>query len=479
VNTEVIWRPQVGPQHALIKCPFPEILFGGARGGGKTDGVLGKFAIKEARYGRGFNAVFFRREMPQADDLIERAKEIYVPTGARWRDQSKQFVMPHGGRIRFRPLENTAAAAKYQGQNITDIAVEEAGNFPSSAPIDMLFGTLRSKAGVPAQMVLTANPGGPGQQWIKARFVDPAPLGLEPLPRTKIDGTPLQHRAIFIPSKLRDNRLLTQADPGYEDRLHLSGPPELVRAWIDGDWDAIFGAFFPEFSTKRHVIAPRELPSHWPRFRSFDWGSARPFSVGWWAVSDGSVPDIARGCIVRYREWYGMQPGQPNVGLRMTAEAIAAGIRQREADDPGGPMLGVADPAIFTEDGGPSIAMRMSAAPYNVIWRAADNKRVPGRGAMGGWDLVRQRLIGDVDDKPMILLFSTCRDLIRTLPALQHDAARAEDVDTDNEDHAADECRYACASRPWIRDAVKPKVRDSWADAFDRDSEEASGWRIS
>jgi hypothetical protein len=149
-----------------------------------------------------------------------------------------------------------------------------------------------------------------------------------------------------------------------------------------------------------------------------------------------------------------------------------------EADDPGGPMLGVADPAIFTEDGGPSIAMRMSAAPHNVIWRAADNKRVPGRGAMGGWDLVRQRLIGDVDDKPMILLFSTCRDLIRTLPALQHDAARAEDVDTDNEDHAADECRYACASRPWIRDAVKPQVRDSWADAFDRDSEEASGWRI-
>src|SRR6187200_194636 len=90
---EVVWRPQRGPQHSLITCPYPEILFGGARGGGKTDGVLGKFALKEMRYGRGFNAVFFRREMPQADDLIERAKEIYVPTGAEWREQSKQFLM--------------------------------------------------------------------------------------------------------------------------------------------------------------------------------------------------------------------------------------------------------------------------------------------------------------------------------------------------------------------------------------------------
>ena len=165
----IVWRPQQGPHKALVDCPFSEILFGGARGGGKTDGVLGKFALNERRYGRGFNAVFFRQEMPQADDLIERAKEIYLPCGADWKEQSKTFVMPHGGRVRFRPLESTADAGKYQGQNLSDVAVEEAGNYADPRPIDMMFGALRSKTGVPIQMILTANPGGAGQHWIKHR----------------------------------------------------------------------------------------------------------------------------------------------------------------------------------------------------------------------------------------------------------------------------------------------------------------------
>ena len=139
----IVWRPQAGPQKALVDCPFSEILFGGARGGGKTDGVLGKFALKERRYGRGFNAVFFRQEMPQADDLIERAKEIYLPCGADWKEQSKTFVMPHGGRVRFRPLESTADAGKYRSEP-SDVAVEE-GQLRRPSAIDMMFGALRSK----------------------------------------------------------------------------------------------------------------------------------------------------------------------------------------------------------------------------------------------------------------------------------------------------------------------------------------------
>jgi hypothetical protein len=126
-----------------------------------------------------------------------------------------------------------------------------------------------------------------------------------------------------------------------------------------------------------------------------------------------------------------MKPNEPNVGLRMTAEQVAEGIRARERDDPkpaSGMMVGVADPAIFSEDGGPSIASRMTQAA-RIVFRPADNKRVPQRGAMGGWDQVRARLVGDADGNPMVVLFETCRDLIRTLPAMQHDDARPEDID--------------------------------------------------
>ncbi len=449
--TQVVWSPQPGPQHALVDCPFMECLFGGARGGGKTDGVLGKWAIKSERYGRNFNGVFFRKEMPQADDLVERAKEIYLPLGGEWREQPRQFRMPKGGRIRFRPLENVSDAAKYQGQNLTDCAVEEAGNYEDPKPIDMLFGALRSKGGVPVQLILTANPGGVGQQWIKHRYIDPAPRGMVPLIRKLPNGA--EHRYVYIPSRVQDNRILLSNDPGYINRLHLVGSPELVRAWLEGDWSVVAGAFFPEWSADKHVVAPRSLPAYWQRFRSFDWGSARPFSVCWWAVSDGELAEFPRGSIICYREWYGAaQDGNgrtiPNTGLRLTAEEVADGILDRERDDVTGrrTMAGVADPSIFSQDGGPSIADRM--ASRKVFFREADNARVGRNGAQGGWDQLRARLKGD-GERPALFVFATCTDIIRTLPAQQHDQDRAEDIDTDGEDHAVDSVRYACMSRPY------------------------------
>jgi hypothetical protein len=141
---------------------------------------------------------------------------------------------------------------------------------------------------------------------------------------------------------------------------------------------------------------------------------------------------------VRYREWYGA--AAPNVGLKMTAEAVGAGIVERELNDPT-LRYGVLDPACFKEDGGPSLAERINKVLIQARLRpfhAADNSRVPQRGSMGGWDQLRSRLVGQ-DGRPM-----------RTIPALQHDPARPEDVNTESEDHAGDEWRYACMSRPFV-----------------------------
>lgn len=441
-RTEVVWRPQAGPQHALIDCPLSEVLYGGARGGGKTDGVLGKYALKAERYGKGFNAVFFRKEMPQQDDLIERAKDIYLPIGAEWHEQQKRFTFAAGGRVRFRPLENVQDAQKYQGQNLSDAAVEEAGNYESPAPIDMLFGALRSVSGVPVQLILTANPGGAGHHWLKARYIDPAPLGMKILMRRLGNGK--DHPYCYIPSRVSNNRLLLAQDPGYVDRLHLVGSPELVKAWLEGDWNVIAGAFFPEFSIARHVVQPFAIPPEWVKFRAMDWGSAKPFSVGWYAVADGST-NIRRGCLVKYREWYGASA--PNVGLKMTAEEVGFGIMQRSGDETYN--YDMIDPAAWQEDGGPSIAERIHKAT-GIRFSKADNKRLPG------WDQVRARLKGE-EEHPMLVLFPTCVHTIRTLPTLQHDSVKAEDVDTDAEDHAGDETRYACMSRPYIRNVAAPK----------------------
>lgn len=404
------------------------------------------------------------------DDAIERSQQIYGAIGAQWHEQKKMWRFPSGGRLRFRPLERIQDAEKYQGQNISDACVEEAGNYPDPRPIDRLNGVLRSVHGVPTQLLLTGNPGGPGQGWIKQRYIDPAPHGMEVIERALPNGE--THRMVYIPSKVQNNRLLLEHDPEYINRLYLVGSKELVRAWLDGDWGAVEGAFFDVWQNEKHIVRPFEVPKDWLRFRSFDWGSARPFSCGWWAVAsddyhqDGRI--IPRGALVRYREWYGVKPGEANVGLRLTAEAVGAGIKERSEGET--IAYSVADPAIFAEDGGPSIAERMG-----IGWRPADNKRIGRNGAMGGWDMMRQRLTGD-DGRPMLYCFSTCVDSIRTIPTLQHDPKRPEDLDTSAEDHAADEWRYACMSRPWLRTVDNDSGKRGRDYGFSE--QQAESWKI-
>ena len=447
-RTEVVWSPQEGPQHALMKCPLPLVFFGGARGGGKTDGMLGKWAAKEARYGDAFNAIMFRRTTVSSEDAIERSKQIYGALGGKYNESKLSWRLPHGGRVAFRYLDKVTDADEWQGRNLTDAWIEEAGQYSTPAPIDKLFGVLRSAGGVPVQMVLTANPGGPGQGWIRDRF------GLHPFPRRPVvrivEINEGQIQAAVIPSRITDNKVMLAADPSYVDRLKLVGSAALVRAWLDGDWSAIEGAFFDEWNERKHVIRPFAIPADWLRFRSMDWGFAAPFSIGWWAVAGDDRGDIPRGALIRYREWYGAS--KPNVGLRLTAEEVADGIKDKEAGER--VSYGVIDPAAFAEDGGPSIAERMIAR--GVLWKRGDNKRVAGRGSLGGWDMMRARLRGQ-DGRPMLYVFDGCEGFIRTVPTLQHDPDRLEDLDTDAEDHVADEARYACMSRPWVpgREPVK------------------------
>jgi len=257
---------------------------------------------------------------------------------------------------------------------------------------------------------------------------------------------------MFIPARLRDNAILLASDPTYRDRLKGLASDSMVRAWLEGDWTVIEGAFFDCWRYDRHVVEPFKVPADWARFRSMDWGSAKPFSIGWWAiVGDDYVTEkkrfIPRGALVRYKEWYGSVG--PNVGMKMTAEQVAQGIVKRERE---ALRYGVLDPACFKEDGGPSIAERINRVLIAAKLRPfheADNARVPTAGRMGGWDQMRARLLGD-NDIPMIYCMSNHNDSIRTIPALQHDPAKIEDVDTESEDHAGDEWRYACMSRPYV-----------------------------
>lgn len=322
-------------------------------------------------------------------------------------------------------------------------------------------------------MRLTGNPGGAGHNWVKRRYIDPNPTGYKIIQEfTDIEyfdpdtGENIKQRVslsrVFIPSKIKDNALLMRNDPTYILRLRQSGSAALVKAWLEGDWNIIDGAFFDNWDSEI-IVKPldllSEIPKHALRFRSFDWGSAKPFSCGWWAVADGTWGGLPKGALLRYREWYGATGA--NKGLKMTADLVAQGIKKREE----GEMItyGAADPSIFIRNGGPSIAESMLIE--GIGWKKADNKRD------AGWAQMRM-LMGNVplltgpDGKPdlegprteaMIFCLETCEDSIRTIPTLQHDEDKPEDLDTEAEDHAADDWRYGVMSRPWVKYAPVAK----------------------
>lgn len=432
--------------------------------------MLGKNAIKADIYGDKQRSIFFRRELIELEPLIDRAHQIYKPLGWDWHEQKKRYTSPKGAVALFKYLDRDRDVEKYMGGSNTDLYFEELPNWPNPEPIYKMRGTLRSPHGVPCQFHGTGNPGGPGHHWVKARYIDPAPGGMVPIEEVLPNGD-IHHR-IFIPSKLSDNAILMENDPTYVNNLYMSGSESLVRAWLDGDWDQIEGAFFDCWNDDL-VIMPFDIPDHWPKFRSFDWGSAKPFSVGWWTVVGEDYlhygKTIPRGALIRYREYYGAKKHedgttQPNKGLKWTVERVDKEIREKEKDGERF-KFSVADPSIFSEDGGPSIAERSK-----IPWIAADNKRIPG------WDMLRARIIGEFG-KPMIYFFKECVDSIRTIPFLQHDELNIEDLDTNGEDHAADDVRYMCMARPYTpRIATIKRPKDMWDEAFDKETQGDMSW---
>lgn len=482
-------------QLEAFKSAATEILYGGAAGGGKSH-LMRVAAIIWCSAIPGLQVYLFRRIR---DDLVKNHME--GPSGFRallagWEACGFCTIVEdeirfwNGAKIYLCHCKDEKDRFKYQGAEIHVLLIDELTHFT-----DKIYRFLRNRVRMvgitlPEQykdkfprIICGANPGGIGHQFVKMTFID----GAQPMKVNRAvesEGGMLRQ---YIPARLEDNPSMAANDPGYEQRLMGLGSEALVRAMRFGDWDIIDGAFFDNFRKDRHVIKPFAIPEGWMKFRAGDWGSAKPFAFGWFAVATDTTvingTTIPRGALVMYREWYGVSVDKdrrfvPDKGVKMTANEVGRGVVERDQDDK--ISYGVLDPAAFSEDGGPSIAERM--ADEGAYFDRADNARVTQRGAMGGWDQLRGRLNGDADGHPMLFFFDTCFHTVRTLPALQHDENRPEDLDTTAEDHAADMVRYGCMSRPWTpandNDKAPQKPRDWFEKATDDDDEDNVNWKV-
>ena len=445
----VVWRPQER-QALFMARPEDEALYGGAAGGGKSDALVME-ALRQIHIPY-YKGLILRKTYPQLSELVEKSLRYYplVDRGAEYNATRRCWRFSSGAKILFGSMPHGSDRFNYQGQAYDFIAFDELTQF-TWEEYSYLFSRNRPNGpGTRCYIRATANPGGVGHGWVKERFITPAPPMRTVWDRVEIefpDGRREARRRsrIFVPSTVFDNGILLRNDPDYLTRL-AAMPEAERRALLYGDWDSFSGQVFTEWRNDpahygdrvgTHVIDPFRIPRSWRIWRGFDWGYARPFSVGWYAVDHD-------GRMYRIRELYGCRAdgnGQPipNEGVRKNADEIARVIRRIEAEDEnlrGRRIFGVADPAIYQRNGGESIGEMMERE--GVFWDKADNTRLAGKAQL------HNRLAFDSRGIPMLYVFSTCRHFIRTIPALVYSQVDVEDVDTEGEDHIYDECRYVC-----------------------------------
>lgn len=436
IPQNVVWSPQ--PKQALFMSrPEFEGLYGGAAGGGKSDALLmeGLRQVED----RNYRAIIFRKTFPQLTELMDRSIDLYKKAfpRARFNESKHVWKFSTGAKIYFASMQHPKDRFNYQGKQFQYIAFDELTHFSLE---EYLYLLSRCRPRGPNQRCYvrsSANPGGIGHGHVKARFITPMPPLTRKYELLEVEGQYMLRDRIFVPATIFDNKILLQNDPNYLATLSLL-PEAEMKALLYGDWDSFQGQVFSEWKNDRnhyedhkwtHVIKPFQIPSDWRRYRTFDFGYARPFSVGWWAIDyDGRA--------YRYRELYGCT-NQPDQGVKWEPSKIAQKIKEIEDKyEKGNKIIGIADPSIWDKSRGESIAEMMER--YGVYFSPGDNTRIAGKMQ------IHYRLAFDDEGYPMMYVFETCKHFIRTIPNLVYDELDVEDVDTKQEDHIYDETRYFC-----------------------------------
>ena len=471
----VIWRPQEGSQEAfLASTPIFEVLYQGTRGGGKTDCLLMSFGMHTGKgFGAAWKGILFRQTYKQLTDVITKTKKWFpqIWPGAKFNNSEHVWTFPGGEQLLLRQFNKDDDYWNYHGHEYPWIGWEELCNWPTDNGYRRMFSCCRSSTpGMPRMIRATTNPYGPGHNWVKARFL-PDRMNMK-VRKDLVDEEGLKEPPrISIFSSLYENKILLKEDPEYINKIAAAARNAAEKkAWLEGSWDVVAGGMFDDvWDPDYNIIKPFAIPHNWRIDRSFDWGSSKPFSVGWWAVSNGEDVKMAngkwrstiRGDLFRVAEWYGWT-GKPNEGARLLAVDISEGIVKRELErgwrDPTNPMWcrvkpGVADAQIFAAENGNCIATDMknrvrmdNGIVYRGIkWVAADKR--PGS-RVTGWDQMRRMLkaahptpLGPREN-PGLFVFDNCEHFIRTVPVLPRDEDDPDDVNTEAEDHIADETRY-------------------------------------
>lgn len=493
---EVVWEPiPNSSQSFAIDTRAQHTLYHGARGPGKTITQLMRFRSRVGiGYGSYWRGIIFDREFKHLSDLVAQSNRFFpqFEDGCVWHKSASDYkwVWPTGEELLFRHVKHLEDYNSFHGHEYPFIGWNELTKQPTAElylkfmsvnrssflperhtpkiKVDgrFIYDTPNGKPlpPIPLEVFSTTNPNGPGHNWVKKKFIDPARNG--EIVRTYVTyfdtiaakEVVVERTQVAIFGSFYENPYL---DPIYRAGLIESceNDPNLKAAWIHGDWSVNSGGAIDDvWDNKVHVIDRFPIPEQWKLDRSFDWGSTHPFSTVWWAEANGEEVQIpypdgsyktwcpARGSLIAICDDYGTDSIGTNKGLKLSADEICDRILEKEKilKDSGwinGTIqAGPADNQIrnVTESDVETIEQKM--ANRGVRWSQSD-KSAGSR--IIGLQLFRERLRNSkIQQKPGVYFMRNCAACIEILPSLPRDPDKPDDVDTDAEDHIWDAVRY-------------------------------------
>lgn len=440
----VLWKPNSDVQRSFLACSARTAMIGGGAGGGKTSALLAAAALQTANPKH--RAVIFRRDIPSLKHIMSASYALFLPMRATFNKQERTWTFPRGSTLEFSHLEDETAIYQHAGKEYSFIGFDELQQLPGDAqdsrgqPINSAFAFMQSRlrapkdSGLRLEIRATATPGGVGMQWVKAYFRIP-----DSGESTEFVDDVTGFRRAYFKSTVEDNPAL---DADYKKML-LDLPAAQRKALLLGDWSAFVGQVFDEWNFQRHVCEPFAIPAEWEIWRGADDGFASPACVVWLAY------DEMHDRIFVIAELY---------ARGLTPQAMAGEVRRIDASIPrnvghgrvveNGPAVrvsGLIDSASFATTGAAELSRAAQMNALDCNWKPCSK----GAGSrVAGISEVHSRLAMKEDDRPGLVVFNTCRNLIRTLPSLVYDTRHPEDIADGSEDHCFDALRYGLLYRP-------------------------------
>ena len=465
------WTPLPGPQTlacrlAMFTPKYREILFGGARGPGKTEWSI---IVMAERIGNPhYQGLVLRKNADDLTDYCVRCEEMYQYASVVVRRNpmvlrfGRNALQAKGAMIRGGHLHDKTSFIKYQGQQFSRIAIEELTQIPSELLYKQIMSSCRSvHPELNPQMILTANPGGVGMGWVKKRFVEPIDVNQDEFDRTTTEDGEVymesdrvkwwQHRysweadsgakkitvwneiydkveetwRVFVPATIDDNPILTENDPEYVKMLEgLKTTDEaLYNAWRHGDWSVFAGQVFTEFDRTKHVInnfadigTTTEEFEEAVKIISMDWGYSDDTAIYFTALIDGRP--------VTYKEMVGNQKLASDWGVEIYAYLETSDQR--------------IDYFVYPSDmednkNGKSSPIDDIVAILNQL--PPDKQPIMKKMSReAGSRAIRQHVTHKyLRADPCAKIFKSCKFLINALPALVYDETRKEEIDVETD----------------------------------------------